>query len=219
MKVRNGFVSNSSSSNFIVSTDNYESVFDLAIAMFKIRHEQGLWEDIEAEKIHRAIRDGRDPNFPISFSTCNYNTFIMRVLGCYIVTTCNNHPFRRKLDGIIIFPPPEIIKWLNHNDYLEPESEKYSFDERINSYAFQKGEVFWSPEYDIEVSRYDYMIDYKKGNRDVKPFCSDKGHFADKMVLASTREVICPYCYNKKRKEDPIKDRFSILDIRKKDED
>jgi hypothetical protein len=40
MKIRAGFISNSSSSSFIVSCDDYKSTIDLAKAMLHIREEE-----------------------------------------------------------------------------------------------------------------------------------------------------------------------------------
>ncbi len=214
MKIRRGFISNSSSSNFIVN-NTYKTVFDLAIAMLEIRNEDySDWNKKEREQFLTEIpninKTNKDPDSSIYFSTCNYDTYIKKVLGYYIVTTCNNHPFIHELEGIIS-PPIEVEEWLDSHGYIKEDSEAWPFDESINSYKFQCNEVFWSPKYNLEFSKYNYSGDYKNA------FCNKNGHFQDKMVLASTSKIVCPACHVLELPE--IKNRFEILDIRNKDED
>ncbi len=214
MKIRTGFVSNSSSSNFIIDK-TYKTVFDLAKAMLDIRSANSeKWVDSETPNIDKAIRDGRDPNSPVCFSTCNYNTFIKKVLGLYIVTTCNNHSFIHDLDGVVRCPS-KIKEWLGEQGYLSNYDGPLTFDDEIDTWNFQCGEVFWHPEYDVEVSRYDYMEEHRKGNLNAKAYCKNKGHFADMMILASNGKVICPVCYSEERddQEPGIENRFEILDL------
>jgi len=214
MKIRTGFVSNSSSSNFVIN-NSYKTVFDLAKAMLNIRSaDSETWIDTETSEINKAITEGKDPNSSIYFSTCNYDTFIKKVLGYYIVTTCNNHLFKNELNGIII-PPESIKEWLTENNYISDYDGPLPFTEFIDSWKFQCGEVFWSPRDNLEISRFDYMEAQRKGNKNAKAYCSDKDHFQDMVILASTGKVICPICY-KQEKEDEgpeIENRFEILDL------
>jgi len=230
MKIRIGFVSNSSSSNFIVD-NSYKTVFDLAKAMITIRdNDYDDYDDLdsvdrsgfltEIHDINRAIREGRDPDSSITFDTINYETFIKKVEGCYLVTTCNNHSFRHSLEGIISCPS-KIYSWLHMKGYLTDDNDSYlPFTEEIDSWAFQCGEVFWLAKYDLEVYRYDYIGDYKKGNKSAEGYCNNGEHFRDFMILASTREIICPVCYTDEREKNApeIEDRFDILDFGDKDE-
>lgn len=92
MKTRSGFVSNSSSSSFVISANNgiFKTVVDIALYMIPKRG----WEDDEkvVYNIHRQIELGMSPNHPISFRSCNYDTFICRrENGEFYVSTCNNH--------------------------------------------------------------------------------------------------------------------------------
>ncbi len=217
MKIRSGFVSNSSSSNFIINGEAYPSVFDLAKAMLQIRTvDSERWTDVETSSINKAIREGRDPNTAICFSTSNYDTYIKEVLGDFLVTTCNNHPFGDNLIGFTSVPM-HINEWLDQRGYLHPDSGTWSFLEAIDTWKFHCGEVFWSPKYDLEISKYDYM----EAEDLVPTTCSDKGHFCHLVVLASTKEVICPFCYSREQEKNQpkIDSRFDILDIRKKELD
>jgi len=116
MKIRTGFISNSSSANFIVD-GSYETLFDLAIAMLEVRNnDYAEWSGqnkanylTEINEIKTALRCGQDPDTPIFFNTCNYDTYIKKVLGFYIVTTCNNHRFTDYISGLS-FCPSEVHK-------------------------------------------------------------------------------------------------------------
>jgi len=95
MKIRSGFVSNSSSSSFLIPLDEFKSVFDIAREMIKIRDED--WKDDIVSRsdswkvIDNLEQSGMDPNTPVSFPTTNYNTWIVRTPNGYLVDTCNNH--------------------------------------------------------------------------------------------------------------------------------
>lgn len=107
MKIRKGFVSNSSSSSFIVDSQYHETTFDLAKEMLEIRNED--YQEYEADRkqytpeidnINKAIQDGRDPNQAISFNSCNYRTYIKKIGNYYLVMTSNNHPFENDVAGV-----------------------------------------------------------------------------------------------------------------------
>jgi hypothetical protein len=216
MKIRTGFVSNSSSSNFIID-GSYKTVFDLAKAMINIRDEDYDGDPkyrSEITDINKAIREGKDPNSSIFFMTCNYDTYIRRIFDLYIVTSCNNHSFIHDLEGII-HCPTKITEWLKENNYFTDYDGPLPFTEEIDTWKFQCEETFWSPKYDLELSRHDYMEARRAGNKDAKGFCSDGDHFCDMMVLASNGKIICPACYKRKidDEEPGIDNRFDILDL------
>ena len=91
MKSRAGFVSNSSSSSFIV---NAESAFDIAKTMIPLR-EDG-WEEAN-EKLLELVEDIQEKVDceSLRFRTCNFDTYIAKVGDKFVVETCNNHSLDR----------------------------------------------------------------------------------------------------------------------------
>jgi len=111
MKIRSGFVSNSSSSSFIVSSEHFPTVRDLAIYMLRgqvrekryyeedEKYAEGLVDDedcleIKIEEIEDTLFIKRlknlDENQSISFPSINEDTYIRKVGDQYFVSTCNN---------------------------------------------------------------------------------------------------------------------------------
>ena len=220
MKIRNGFVSNSSSSNFIVSSSAHDSVYDLSKAMIEIRddsYDEGGFGSNSEEigNLNQAIKDGRDINENVTFSSCSYDTFIKKIEGAYIVTSCTNVPFTTNL-SIVSSLTEQTMQWLRSNGYLHLNSESWSISESIDSWEFQKKESFWHINYNLVISRFDYMEEGVSGYE--KAYCKDNGHFGEKVILVSTGEIICPVCYLKSHPkiddpDDIIKSRFDILDF------
>jgi len=160
MKVRNGFVSNSSSSSFIVhGVSSTMEVFKLMIPLVKedyCSYEDGkrAWKKTHGEKV-KAFKKSRGEDFNggilIPF-TCNYETFIYPVKDgkCY-VETCNNHPWQDVLNAqevdsehkhytddktmFVNVTTNEITTSKEYEDklseYYRKQSEKYNASERI----------------------------------------------------------------------------------------
>lgn len=100
MKVRNGFVSNSSSSSFLVRAN---STVEIAINMMnhwvkQFNEDSDNWEDFclyNKNKFDIHIKEITDRNAPLLMPwTCNYETYIYHLKdNLYMVDTCNNHSF------------------------------------------------------------------------------------------------------------------------------
>ena len=117
MKIRSGFVSNSSSSSFIVSDEHFPTIKDLATYMIdkKIKDAKYEIEDLkfyagettsyqeycqkEIDELNEFITENLlqirrleniDENQSVSFPSSNYDTYIRKIGNCYLVATCNN---------------------------------------------------------------------------------------------------------------------------------
>jgi len=100
MKQRNGFVSNSSSAAYVLSKDVYPTIWDVAIVMLTTRdvdHDETLGKDhgFDDGELERAVRnlDTGVNATAITFSTCNFATYIWDAGDSWWVSTCTNHPF------------------------------------------------------------------------------------------------------------------------------
>lgn len=101
MKIRLGFVSNSSSASFIVDLEEYPNVFSVAKEMleltiadlgFSLKKDDAEYAQVELELLEQAIQDGIDPELPI-FIPGNYDTCIVKKEDRYDINTNFDHPF------------------------------------------------------------------------------------------------------------------------------
>jgi hypothetical protein len=128
MKIRQGFVSNSSSSSFCIRvSEKFPNVFSLAKHMIRCRN----W-DKRDKYLLRKINEqkGRDPDSKICFPTCNYDTYIVRHGDMFLVDTCNNHDYG-----------------LDEKFYPREEIEGFPWDEDFN--FAHNGTEFWFVNYGI----------------------------------------------------------------------
>lgn len=170
MKIRNGFVSNSSSSSFILKFDeNYPDTLSIAKSMLNDKYAEneanGFSDNIKRSKIEKyteALENENDPYMPIYFTSCNYNTYIVPVSKNYVfIETCNNTNWSIENNGIILNELPEEIlerypgsegygKHENHitikgrvNQYNEPLSVIYD----IEYFLIEHGVIMKAPKY------------------------------------------------------------------------
>jgi len=88
MKIRSGFVSNSSSSSFIVKVGE---PFDTALEIAKHMISKRGWET-DAELLAKAeILEKQGKNLDaVTFRTCNYDTFISKIDGYFLIETSHH---------------------------------------------------------------------------------------------------------------------------------
>ena len=178
MKLRNGFVSNSSSSSFILTTE--KSVLEYAIKMVKVRNDDSdYWDNGLLENLEELMQDkDYDPDTSISFNTCNYETYIKRIDDYVYITTCNNHSFYDTLCDFTAKPSEKILMKIFGE---VPDEIDYGLSE-----LHIMGEYFF-PELGITASH------PKRQDRDYvcAEFCEVCWHF----VYQIGDKKFCPKCH------------------------
>jgi len=204
MKMRFGFVSNSSSQSFLIDMKAYPTVFDLALHMLEIRNddykdydeknkERFFSEEVHCSEERRIITSERDRNTSVSFSSCNFDTEITCVGNAFFVATCNNHPFHVHLNGRLnLYDATLNCDWLKETfkdediEGIEQDLE-YEIEKR-----FQQ-RPFWWPRYDLVLK----IIDYEDKRHDQFK-CRDQGHWMSPYIIAEgqyTGKIVCPHCF------------------------
>jgi len=140
MKIRNGFVSNSSSSSFIIDINAGDTDMNtIATGMFKIITDDfGEWaapkkyraKIIKKRKIVRANltkalkrKDVIDGQIGIVMPSCNYETFIIQKDNKIYIATCNNHLWH----DVISVRDIEYDE-IQYEDFKKVMSDSFFFD-------------------------------------------------------------------------------------------
>lgn len=177
---RYGFVSNSSSSSFIIDEKAYKNVFELSCEMIRIRDEDyGFGSD--KELLNSIKNSDKDPNSNICFPTCNYDTYIMKFKDSYIVASCNNHPFYEKLEG--------------QKGISSEISEEFDIEDWEALDYFHHGRTFWHPEGDITGRSVSYDEVRKMGFKDI--FAAKRCGKCFKSKILKDDKLVCPRCGEK----------------------
>lgn len=202
MRIRGGFVSNSSSSSFIIPCKEYSSVLSLAKRMIPSR-DWGDSDDNLIRKINESEIRGMDKNTSVCFNSCNYETYIVKYKDYYLISTCNNHDWC--LDGTLGYFPKELKELVSTEDESQCDSE--SFEELEN--VVSKLSSFWYPEYGVGGTRLHW------GDTDREKFRCSK-HYSDIIRVNGLKDPVCVECYSDSlRKEVELKKnkKFSTLSL------
>lgn len=175
MKIRTGFVSNSSSSSFIAELSSFDSTLDIAKEMIPLR-EWGEQDDNLVAKVNE-LSALLSPKTPIIFSSCNYDTHIYITEidpghSVYVIDTCHNHPFH-EIDGF------EEMRG-NLCREMEEWTAKHTY-------------------YDIELDLWYKEIPYGD-SKESKTLCEKHHLFVVEIADGPDKgSIVCPACYAKKQ--------------------
>lgn len=128
MKIRNGFVSNSSSMSFIVNKSKFATIKDLAKAMidFMAEDDPEYYGGDRHKEFLEQLEKAPDVD-ALTFYSCNYDTNIYDDGNKYYVETCNNH------DGWSFLNDLDYSNFTIKNDFYDIHKEK-SEDNTIYGY-------------------------------------------------------------------------------------
>jgi len=199
MKIRNGFVSNSSSSSFIINCVNEtKNVRDVATLMIKKQIEQielekwGDWEEHIKIKEQR-IKDleSIDDSLGVHFPSVNYDTWIKKVCNQILISTCNNEDwYLPNQESISEETKEELLKFMSQEEVKEIEEygELYISDNFKDFYSLEFGIVGTEVDYDFGDSWDDYRCKRQR---------KDKNHISNECgchLWHTKLGVKCPIC-------------------------
>ncbi len=208
MKIRNGFVSNSSSSSFIINcVDETKTVCDVATLMIQkliddIKLEKwGDWrEDVKIKEKWLRDLNSIDENLGVQFPSSNYDTWIKKVGNQILISTCNNEDWYIPNQAHISDETKEeLLKLMGDDDIV-------SFEEYHEFYISEFFTKFYSLEFGIVGTEVEYGDDYycKKQRKNEYSILQDCGCHLWETKLG----VKCPICdkglFERKEKLDKI---------------
>lgn len=186
MKIRSGFVSNSSSASYVIDKKAYKNTFSLARKMIERRDGKGWDNEDLIATLDSFEAGGYENDIQITFPTCNFDTFIMRTNRFYAVSTCNNHDF----EGLFYTS--------FHVDFSsDPHVQAaYALIEADDHHCTQE---FWMPKLNLMISPlpYEELFALPSG----KSFCKQH-HGTRPMKIIGTEHKMCPYCFAEKFKDN-----------------
>lgn len=186
MKIRTGFVSNSSSASYYVSLSQYETVFDMVRAMWQVKFE--YWDDPDPFE-HRqyikikedyakylafldyAIANGIDPNTDLMYLDDNYDTYIYKRSDGYHIYTNNNIPYG-DVDG---------FQYRSEDDIAERDYAVFIY---ILNYGLTARE-------------------FSVMDADPTHYCADH-HPQTHKIMCADGSIICPICHIQRMKPSDL---------------
>ncbi len=142
MKIRNGFVSNSSSSSFVIMAEGETAtVRDVARIMvndiireIKVDRYPDWKDDIQSKKKWIKDLENIDENTSIHFPSCNYDTWIKKVGDRILVSTCDNTPWDIPNQARMSEKTLEELKHVMSGDDIDAFSDCYNYDFYLESH-------------------------------------------------------------------------------------
>lgn len=181
MKIRTGFVSNSSSSSFLIDKGDYNDTLELAlhVALIISEHETDANPDSqEMEERYQAVLKNLinvkevdlDPNIPIHIPSFIYDTYIGKKKENYYVDS--------------------------DRKYLLNELENWQKKEtkRIRFYLKEQEKYFY-------LSQYDVLGTIPLGKIEI---CSNKSHGEIEKIKLKNGDFVCPICESDKIQEKSL---------------
>lgn len=196
MKLRQGFVSNSSSSSFILNINDHGTLSEISRDMLDVVIEDfedtGKQQQKKESKLHKGWRKSlakalrmkgvKEGNIGIVFPSCNYETYIIQKGDSLYIATSNNHKFN--FEGTV-----------TNYDYSDSDESKKLYDLTRESMYFDvsRGFVHSYEKYDIN----------KKDNSILCPQCK---HAPYSYVTTPEHIRICGDCFKGELGKTPEKE-------------
>ena len=143
MKTRNGFVSNSSSSSFIIKADDiFSTVKDVAEYIMSVcktyyEEEYGEFNDLYHNEVE-TLKNISDPDTPMFFDTGSEETYIRKYDGKIIIRTNQNFYFS-EISKVALKINDLSDDFYNYFDHINDYGEDVHYDEPSEfQYYFHK---------------------------------------------------------------------------------